>query len=194
MKLVFATNNKHKLEEAKTKLIGTGIEIISLEELGFNEEIDETADTIEGNAIIKAECIFDKYNVNVFADDTGLEVEVLNGAPGVYSSRYAGEHVTYEDNVNKLLHEMQGKENRKARFLTIVCLILDGKKHIFKGIVNGTIIETPKGVGGFGYDPVFVPENFSETFAELSLETKNKISHRGKALDELKIFLLSDKR
>ncbi|MDL2227642.1 non-canonical purine NTP diphosphatase [Odoribacter sp. OttesenSCG-928-L07] len=192
MKIVFATNNKHKLEEAQAKLKGTEIEIISLEELGFNEEIEETAETIDGNAIIKAEYIFDKFNVNVFADDTGLEVESLNGAPGVYSSRYAGEHVTYEDNVNKLLKEMRGKENRNARFLTAICLILNGEKHIFHGIVNGKIIDVPQGIGGFGYDPVFVPDGYTETFAELPLEIKNKISHRGKALEELRSFLIKN--
>lgn len=189
MKITFATNNKHKLEEARSKFQGTDIEIISLEELGFNEEIDETADTIEGNAIIKAECIYNKFGVNVFADDTGLEVEALNGAPGVFSSRYAGEHVTYEDNVNKLLAEMNGQKNRNARFLTTICLIIDGEKHIFNGIINGKIIETPIGIGGFGYDPVFIPENFSQTFAELPLETKNQISHRGRALEKLLNFL-----
>ena len=189
MQLVFATNNKHKLIEAQSKLKDSGIEIISLEELGFNEEIEETAETIEGNAIIKAECIFNKYNINVFADDTGLEVEALNGAPGVYSSRFAGLHVTYEDNVKKLLHDMQGKENRLACFRTAICLILDGKQHIFNGIVNGQIIESSVGEGGFGYDPVFIPDGFAQTFAELSLETKNEISHRGRALDELREFL-----
>ncbi|MDD4142327.1 MAG: RdgB/HAM1 family non-canonical purine NTP pyrophosphatase [Bacteroidales bacterium] len=189
MQLVFATNNRHKLFEARNKLLNTNIDIISLNELNFDEEIEETSDTIEGNAKIKADCINNRFSCDVFADDTGLEVECLHGAPGVYSSRYAGEHVSYEDNVTKLLYDMQGAANRKARFRTCIHLILNNQHFVFEGIVNGKIIAEAHGKGGFGYDPIFVPEGFSQTFAELPLDVKNSISHRGKALDLLATFL-----
>ena len=187
-RIVFATHNKNKLIEAQAKIQGNFI-IISLDELNFHDEIDETETTIEGNAKLKADYIFNHFNLNCFSDDTGLEVEALNGAPGVYSSRYAGPHVSYEDNVKKLLQELKGITNRKARFRTSICLILNGKHYYFDGTVNGIITEKPSGTSGFGYDPIFLPEGFDNTFAELPLETKNKISHRGKALDKLCEFL-----
>ena len=187
-KLVFATNNKHKLKEAK-KIIGDNFEIISLEELGFDGEIIEDADTIEGNAIIKANFITQKYGVDCFADDTGLEVDALGGAPGVYSARYAGEHCSFDDNVNKLLNVLKTVENRKANFRTTIALNLDGKQYLFDGRVDGHIATKRRGVGGFGYDPIFIPEGFDQTFSELGEQTKNKISHRGRALQKLLAFI-----
>ena len=188
MDIVFATHNRHKSEEA-CQILGPRWTLRNLHDLGQTEEIPETADTLQGNALQKAQFVYDKYHLNCFADDTGLEVEALNGAPGVYSARYAGEHCSFADNVNKLLHEMQGKTNRRACFKTVVALILDGETHYFEGRVDGTIIETPRGGEGFGYDPVFVPDGFSETFAEMSAEQKNKISHRGRAMAKLIEFL-----
>lgn len=188
MDIVFATHNRHKSEEA-CQILGPRWTLRNLHDLGQTEEIPETADTLQGNALQKAQFVYDKYHLSCFADDTGLEVESLNGAPGVYSARYAGEHCSFADNVNKLLHEMQGKTNRRACFKTVVALILDGKTHFFEGRVDGTIIETPRGGEGFGYDPVFVPDGFNETFAEMSAEQKNKISHRGRAMAKLIEFL-----
>lgn len=188
MDIVFATHNRHKSEEA-CQILGPRWTLRNLHDLGQTEEIPETADTLQGNALQKAQFVYDKYNLSCFADDTGLEVEALNGAPGVYSARYAGEHCSFADNVNKLLHEMQGKTNRRACFKTVVALILDGEAHFFEGRVDGTIIESPRGGEGFGYDPVFVPDGFSETFAEMSAEQKNKISHRGRAMAKLIEFL-----
>lgn len=187
-KLVFATNNKHKLKEAKD-IIGNQFEIISLEELGFKGDIVEDADTIEGNAKIKADFITRMYGVDCFADDTGLEVDALSGAPGVYSARYAGEHCSFQDNVKKLLAAMDGIENRKADFRTTIALNLDGKQYLFDGRVDGTIATEQHGEGGFGYDPVFVPEGHTETFSEMGEEAKNVISHRGRALQKLISFL-----
>lgn len=188
MDIVFATYNRHKSEEA-CQILGPRWTLRNLHDLGQTEEIPETADTLQGNALQKAQFVYDKYHLSCFADDTGLEVEALNGAPGVYSARYAGEHCSFADNVNKLLHEMQGKTNRRACFKTVVALILDGEAHFFEGRVDGTIIETPRGGEGFGYDPVFVPDGFNETFAEMSAEQKNKISHRGRAMAKLIEFL-----
>ncbi len=188
MDIVFATHNRHKSEEA-CQILGPRWTLRNLHDLGQTEEIPETADTLQGNALQKAQFVYDKYHLSCFADDTGLEVEALNGAPGVYSARYAGEHCSFADNVNKLLHEMQGKTNRRACFKTVVALILDGEAHFFEGRVDGTIIENPRGAEGFGYDPVFVPDGFSETFAEMSAEQKNKISHRGRAMAKLIEFL-----
>jgi XTP/dITP diphosphohydrolase len=188
MDIVFATHNRHKSEEA-CQILGPRWTLRDLHDLGQTEEIPETADTLQGNALQKAQFVYDKYHLSCFADDTGLEVEALNGAPGVYSARYAGEHCSFADNVNKLLHEMQGKTNRRACFKTVVALILDGEAHFFEGRVDGTIIESPRGGEGFGYDPVFVPDGFSETFAEMSAEQKNKISHRGRAMAKLIEFL-----
>lgn len=188
MDIVFATHNRHKSEEA-CQILGPRWTLRNLHDLGQTEEIPETADTLQGNALQKAQFVYDKYHLSCFADDTGLEVEALNGAPGVYSARYAGEHCSFADNVNKLLHEMQGQTNRRACFKTVVALILDGEAHFFEGRVDGTIIETPRGGEGFGYDPVFVPDGFNETFAEMSAEQKNKISHRGRAMAKLIEFL-----
>lgn len=188
MKLVLASNNKHKLEEMRA-ILANDIEILSLADINCHDEIPEEQDTIEGNALQKAKYIYDKFGMNCFADDTGLEVECLNGEPGVYSARYAGEHPTFADNITKLLANMEGKENRKARFRTAIALIIDGKEHIFEGEVNGQIIKEYRGHNGFGYDPVFLPDGYSETFAELPAEIKNKISHRGNAAKKLADFL-----
>ena len=179
-KLVFATNNAHKLDEISS-ILGEKVELLSLKDIHCHVDIPETADTLEGNAMLKAE---------YFADDTGLEVEALNGAPGVYSARYAGgEGHNAEANMQKLLQNMQGAPNRKAQFRTAICLILDGKKHLFEGIVKGEIIKEKRGSSGFGYDPIFVPEGYTKTFAELGNETKNKISHRALAVEKLCRFL-----
>lgn len=188
MKLVLASNNKHKIEEMRG-ILGNDIEILSLADINCHDEIPEEQDTIEGNALQKARYIHDKYGLNCFADDTGLEVECLNGEPGVYSARYAGEHPTFDDNIAKLLVNMKGHENRKARFRTAIALILNNKEHIFEGEVKGRIIEEYRGHNGFGYDPVFLPDGYSETFAELPAEIKNKISHRGNAAKKMAAFL-----
>lgn len=188
MDIVFATHNRHKSEEA-CQILGPRWTLRNLHDLGQTEEIPETADTLKGNALQKAQYVYDKYHLSCFADDTGLEVEALDGQPGVYSARYAGEHCTFADNVRKLLHEMEGKSNRRACFKTVVALILDGETHFFEGRVDGIIIESPRGEEGFGYDPVFVPDGFTETFAEMSAEQKNKISHRGRAMAKLIEFL-----
>jgi XTP/dITP diphosphohydrolase len=187
-KLVFATNNQHKLEEVRTILDGR-YQILSLKDLGDETDIPETGGTLEANAMLKAEYIRNNYGYNCFADDTGLEVEALNGAPGVYSARYAGEQKNSADNVAKLLHELQGKDNRKARFRTVIALILEGKPYLFEGEVEGLIELSPRGDAGFGYDPVFRPTGYEQTFAELSLDDKNKISHRARAVQKLASFL-----
>ncbi len=188
MKLVFATNNKNKIIEIKALLPNT-IELLSLLDIGCTEEIEETENTIEGNAKLKANYITKNYGYDCFADDTGLEVAALNGAPGIYSARYAGENVTYDDNVNKLLFEMQKKTNRKAQFKTVIALNLEGKQTIFEGICKGKILTEKNGNQGFGYDPVFQPEGFEQTFAEMTLDEKSKISHRGLATAQLISFL-----
>ena len=188
-KLVFATNNAHKLDEISS-ILGEKVELLSLKDIHCHVDIPETADTLEGNAMLKAEYIYKNYGLDCFADDTGLEVEALNGAPGVYSARYAGsEGNNAEANMQKLLQNMQGVQNRKAQFRTAICLILDGKKHLFEGIVKGEIIKEKRGSSGFGYDPIFVPEGYTKTFAELGNETKNKISHRALAVEKLCRFL-----
>lgn len=186
--LVFATNNTHKLDEVRN-ITGNLVNIVSLSDINCHDDIPETADTLEGNALLKARYIKEKFGYDCFADDTGLEVEVLNGAPGVYSARYAGPGHDAEANMNKLLKEMEGKENRKARFRTVIALILDNKEYLFEGIVNGTIIAEKTGSEGFGYDPIFVPENCTETFAEMGNDMKNKISHRAEATRKLTNFL-----
>ncbi len=187
-KLVFSTNNEHKLEEVRAK-VGKYYQIISLKELGDDTDVPETGDTLEENAMIKASYLWDTYHQNCFADDTGLEVEALNNAPGVYSARYAGEQKSSEDNVAKLLKELEGKDNRKARFRTVIALIMGGKRYLFEGTVEGIITTAPKGTSGFGYDPVFQPNGYDKTFAELTLEDKNTISHRAKAVEQLVLFL-----
>jgi len=188
MKLIFATNNKHKLEEVK-KIIGNDFEILSLENIKCFEDIPETQNTIEGNASQKSNYIYNKFKLNCFADDTGLEIDALNGEPGVYSARYAGENCSFEDNMKKVLTEMQDKSDRKAQFKTVISLILNGKEFQFKGIIKGEILTEKKGNSGFGYDPIFLPEGYNKTFAELPLDIKNKISHRGIATSKLADFL-----
>lgn len=189
MKLVFASNNKHKIQEIK-QLLPETFEIVSLEDIGCFEDIPETADTIEGNAILKADYVTQNYGLPCFADDSGLEVEALNGQPGVFSARYAGEQKNDEDNIQKLLTELQNHSNRKAQFKTVIALNLNGEQHLFTGIIKGQIISEKRGTNGFGYDPVFVAENSDKTFAELSSEEKNKVSHRAKAVKELIGFIV----
>lgn len=188
MQLVFASNNKNKIKEIQ-QLLPSSIEILSLEAIGCHEEIPETADTIEGNAILKANYITQKYGYDCFADDTGLEVEALNGEPGVYSARYAGEQRDAEDNMNLLLNNLANNTNRKAHFKTVIALNIGSKQQLFTGIAKGTITTEKSGNQGFGYDPIFQPKGFLETFAEISLETKNQISHRGKATQLLISYL-----
>jgi len=187
-KLIFATNNLHKLKEIQDLLKGK-FEIISLESVGINEEMTETADTLEGNALQKARFVFERTRLDCFADDTGLEVKALDGAPGVYSARYAGENPSFEDNMNKLLDSMAGIENRKARFRTVIALIIGGNEYLFEGKVDGHILEQKKGDLGFGYDPIFLPEGFEKSFAEMDPDQKNLISHRGRSVQKLANFL-----
>lgn len=190
-KFVFATNNSHKLEEV-TAILGEKVELLSMKDIKCDTDIPETADTLEGNALLKARYIFDNYHLDCFADDTGLEVETLNGAPGVYSARYAGgEGHDAQANMLKLLHELDGKENRKAQFRTAISLILDGKEYLFEGVIKGEIIKEKRGDSGFGYDPVFMPEGYDRTFAELGNDIKNQISHRALAVQKLCEFLQS---
>ena len=184
MKLVFASNNANKIKEIQ-QLIPSSIEVVSL------QDIPETADTIEGNAILKANYVTEKYGFNCFADDSGLEVEALNGAPGVYSARYAGEPKNDDNNMNKLILALKNEPNKKANFKTVICLNVDGKQHLFNGIVNGKIIDTKIGENGFGYDPIFIADGFTKTFAELTMQEKASISHRGIAVKQLVNFLNS---
>ncbi|WP_418698928.1 non-canonical purine NTP diphosphatase [Bacteroides sp.] len=187
-KFVFATNNAHKLEEV-TAILGEKVELLSMKDINCHVDIPETADTLEGNALIKARYIFDNYQLDCFADDTGLEVEALNGAPGVYSARYAGDAHNSEANMKKLLQDMEGIENRKAQFRTVFALIVNGKEHLFEGIVKGEITKTRHGNSGFGYDPIFIPEGYTQTYAEMGNELKNKISHRAVGVNKLCNFL-----
>ncbi|HTJ49524.1 MAG TPA: non-canonical purine NTP diphosphatase [Cyclobacteriaceae bacterium] len=186
-KICFATNNKHKLEEVKHIL--TDFEIISLDELGCFDELEETQPTLEGNSLQKASFIFDHYKIPCFADDTGLEVETLQGAPGVYSARYAGEQKKSEDNINLLLKNLQGQVNRKAQFRTVITVMGLGETKTFEGVIKGIITETKKGTDGFGYDPIFQPEGYTKTFAEMTMAEKNKVSHRALAVEKLVAFL-----
>jgi len=188
MKLVFASNNQNKIKEIQL-LLPKNIQILSLEDIGCFEDIPETADTIEGNAILKANYVTEKFGYNCFADDTGLEVEDLNGEPGVYSARYAGEQRDANDNMDKLLANLKDKSNRNANFKTVICLNLNGEQRLFTGIINGKIIEEKIGNNGFGYDPIFVADGYAKTFAELTLEEKSVISHRGLAVKQLVAFL-----
>ena len=190
MKLVFATNNLHKLKEVQ-EMLSDSIEVLSLKDIGCFEDVEETESTLEGNAKLKADYITEKYGFDCFADDTGLEVEALDGKPGVYSARYAGEHVNAEKNMEKLLNELQNKSNRKAKFRTIIALNLRNKQYLFEGICEGEILNEKSGVKGFGYDPIFKPKNASSSFAEMNSEEKNIISHRGIAIQELVQFLNS---
>lgn len=184
MKLVFATHNQNKLKEVQ-QLLPDYIQLVSLSDLGMTEAIPETEETLEGNAKLKSDYIYNNYNLPCFADDTGLLVDALNGEPGVYSARYAGPHNDANANMNKLLENLKGKENRTAHFKTIISLNLTGTTLFFEGIVDGEITISRKGKGGFGYDPIFRPKGYKETFAELPLQTKNKIGHRGKAFSKL---------
>lgn len=186
--LVFATNNKHKLDEVR-KITSGQVEIVSLSDIQCYDDIPETADTLEGNALQKARYIHTHFKTDCFADDTGLEVKALNGAPGVYSARYAGPGHDSKANMRKLLAALDGERDREARFRTVIALILDGKEYLFEGIVNGHIIEEEKGSAGFGYDPIFVPDGYRQTFAELGDDIKNRISHRAMATQKLAEFL-----
>lgn len=198
MKIVFATNNKHKLDEIR-HILGEDIEVLSLGDIDCHEDIPETADTLEGNALIKARYVSDRYGVSCFADDTGLEVDALDGAPGVYSARYAGgEGHDSEANMTKLLAELEGEDNRKADFRTVIALVIDreGRRetHIFEGRVDGHISKERRGSEGFGYDPIFVPEGYDQSFAQLGNEIKNKISHRARAVSKLADYLLGSSK
>ena len=186
--LIFATNNKHKLEEIRN-ILNDDFEILSLLDIGFNEDIPETGVTLSENAAQKSYAIFNRYNIDCFSDDTGLEVVELDGQPGVYSARYAGEGCSFEDNVNKLLRELHGKENRNAAFSTVISLIIDGQEYQFEGRIEGQITKDKYGKGGFGYDPIFKPNGYDITFAEMDADTKNKISHRALATKKLIAFL-----
>jgi XTP/dITP diphosphohydrolase len=189
IELVFATNNRHKLSEVQ-QMVGNKFKIVSLAEIGCLEDIPETGDTLTSNALQKARFVYNKYGCNVFADDTGLEVEALNGAPGVYSARYAGPERSALDNMDKLLKELAHKPTRNARFKTTIALILNNQEFVFDGVVNGVIAHKKSGNEGFGYDPLFIPEGFNTTFAEMSAAEKNKISHRGRATQKLVDFLV----
>lgn len=187
-KLILATNNRHKLEEV-AQMTGNKIDLLTLADIGFTGDIDETGSTFTENALIKSRFIYDRYNVNCFADDSGLEIYALNGEPGVYSARYSGVHGDHDANMDKVLKNLQGVHNRSARFRTVISLIWDGKEYFFEGTVEGTIRQERAGNGGFGYDPIFEPLGHTVTFAQMSLEEKNAISHRARALDGLVKFL-----
>ncbi|MDR0506011.1 MAG: non-canonical purine NTP diphosphatase [Dysgonamonadaceae bacterium] len=188
--LVFATNNFHKLEEVRN-ILDNKFKLLSLKDIACMEDIPETADTIEGNALLKARYVAQKYGYNCFADDTGLEVPSLDNAPGVYSARYAGDSKDSNANIQKVLEELEGKSDYSARFRTVIALIINEKEYMFEGIVNGTLIKEKRGDAGFGYDPIFVPQGYNQTFAELGSDIKNKISHRSAAVNKLKHFLLT---
>ena len=188
MKIVFATNNQHKLEEIKN-LLGNHFDILSLKDIDFHEEIPEDHETLEENALQKANHIYKLYKIPCFADDTGLEIEALNGDPGVYSARYAGPQKSAEDNMNKVIKELIDVDNRNARFRSVIALIIDDKEYLFEGIVNGQMLREKKGVKGFGYDPIFKPNTYDVSFAEMGMDEKNKISHRGLAVQKLVEFL-----
>lgn len=190
MELIFATHNKNKVIEVKS-LINQNINLLNLSDINFTDDINETATTLEGNALLKAQTIFKKTKLDCFADDSGLLVDALNDEPGVYSARYAGEQKNDEDNITKLLNNLHGIENRKAQFKTILALILNGNEYLFEGTMHGTITYEKMGLNGFGYDPIFMPKGFSKTFAELTLEEKSKISHRALALNKMVDFINS---
>lgn len=188
MQLIFATHNKNKLKEVNSLMPAT-INLLSLDDVNFTEEIEETEPAIEGNALLKAETVYNKTGLNCFADDSGLLVDALNGAPGVYSARYAGEQKNDNNNIKKLLEELRTKNNRKAHFKTVMALVLNNSKYLFEGTINGTITTEKRGSNGFGYDPVFMPDGYDKTFAEMSFEEKSSISHRAIALHKLTAFL-----
>jgi XTP/dITP diphosphohydrolase len=188
--IIFATNNRHKVDEIRS-VVGNKFHIITLKEAGIDIDIPEPHDTLDANAIEKATVIFNLSNTNVFSEDTGLEVEALNGEPGVKSARYAGDDRNFQGNIDKLLFKLQDETNRAARFRTVICLLLNGKQHLFEGVCEGEIINEQRGEGGFGYDPVFIPAGASKTFGEMSLPEKSMFSHRRKATDKLISFLAS---
>ena len=188
--LIFATNNEHKLTEIQS-LIGNIFIVKNLKEIGCTQDIPETESTLEGNSLLKAKFVSDNYGKDCFADDTGLEIEALSGRPGVFSARYATDGHNFEANIDKVLSELEGVSNRKARFRTVIALILNSSVHYFEGIVNGEIIDERRGIKGFGYDPIFVPAGYQQTFAEMTLSEKNKISHRARAVNKLVEFLRS---
>ena len=190
--MVFATNNKHKLHEVREMLDGV-VEIKSLDEMGLAGDIPETADTLQGNALLKAQWVWQRTHLDCFADDTGLEVNALGGAPGIYSARYAGPQCNFDDNVDKLLSAMEGKTDRRADFRTVICLLEGGEPTYFEGRVDGVILTERYGQEGFGYDPVFMPDRFAVSFAEMPLEVKNQISHRGLAVAKLVAYLKGEK-
>ena len=190
MELVFATNNKHKLDELQA-ILGNRIKLLSLKEIGCNVEIPEEQETLEGNAAQKSFYIYNKFGYNCFADDTGPEIEALNGEPGVYSARYAGEEKSAEANMDKVLNRLFKINNRNARFRTVISLVINGVETQFEGVVKGRILEEKRGISGFGYDPIFQPDGFEKTFAEMDLTAKNKISHRGRAVEKLIQYLKS---
>lgn len=192
MQLVFASNNQNKIAEIQA-LVPKSIEILSLKDIGCTEDIPETADTIEGNAILKANYVTEKYGYNCFADDSGLEIDYLNGAPGVFSARFAGEQKNDKDNIQKVLTELNGVENRKAQFKTVIALNLNGQQNLFTGIIEGAITEIEKGENGFGYDPIFQPNHYEITFAEMNQREKSAISHRGLAVKQLVSHILNVK-
>ena len=187
-KLLFATNNSHKLHEIR-EIAGSEFEIIGLKDVGFEVEIPETQDTIEANAVQKARYVYENVQIDCFADDTGLEIDALDGRPGVYSARYAGEGCSFDDNIEKILRELDGSGDRKASFRCMVCLILEGSEYLFEGRIDGNITKERNGSGGFGYDPVFIPEGYNQTFAEMPPYLKNGISHRGRAVTRMMRFL-----
>ena len=189
MQIVFATNNENKLREIRN-ILGTSFTLLSLSDLNINDDVPENEPDLEGNAMLKARHIHKMLNMNVFADDTGLEIEALGGLPGVNSARFAGEDKNSGSNIDKVLEMMGDTANRRARFRSVIALILDGREYFFDGIVNGRIITEKRGREGFGYDPVFVPEGSDRTFAEMPLNEKNKISHRARAFEKLRIFLV----
>jgi len=191
MKVVFATNNKHKLTEIKD-LLGDSFILLSLNDLNINEDIPEDLPTLEGNASFKANYIHKATGMNVFADDTGLEVEELHGMPGVHSARFAGENKDFKENTKKVLKLMENKKNRRAQFRTVIALLFNGKEYLFDGTVKGMLLHKPRGNGGFGYDPIFVPDGEKRSFAEMSLSEKNRISHRAIAFEKLRLFLSQD--
>ncbi len=188
MEIVFASNNAHKLEEVRSKLPEV-FKVLSLKDVLGDVDIPETGTTLDENAAIKANYVFERTGKNCFADDTGLEISTLNGEPGVYSARYAGEECSFQDNMDKVLRNMAGATDRSAKFRTAICLILNGEEYLFEGSVEGEMLEEKRGEEGFGYDPIFQPKGFEETFAEMSMDQKNKISHRGRAVQKLVDFL-----
>lgn len=192
-KIVFATHNNNKLSEIR-QIVNDQVEVLGLADIHCHEEIEETGSTLEENALLKARYVKERHGYDCFADDTGLEVDALDGAPGVYSSRYAGPSGDPEENMNKLLHTMEGVENRAAQFRTVIALILNGEEHLFEGIIRGKIISEKRGNKGFGYDPIFVPEGYDQTFAEVDLSIKNRVSHRAIAMSKLIDFLLNEKK